>query len=149
MAGCGSKNAPSDASSVSPTEKAIDGSSLESTDTEEADSSALMTIKTGEGNLYYPKKYEDSLQTKESDEDGILTVEFTAEIDEKSYHLFKVMICDEEGDSVGTITDNEGGTHNVFVDVNELKDISNLDDNVQDLLYSMQEGVNVLIENLK
>lgn len=109
----------------------------------------LMTIETKYGVLYYPAQYKDSLVTEESEENGILSVGFKAIIDGKTYTLFKVMICDEEGDSVGTIKDSDGQEHNVFVDINELDDISDLDEDVQNQLYSMQEGVNVLIDNLK
>ena len=123
------------------------GSSSESS--EEIQDDKLMTIETKYGVLYYPAKYKDSLATEESEENDILSVDFKANIDEKTYTLFKVMICDEEGDSVGTIKDGDGQEHNVFIDINELDDISDLDEDVQNRLYSMQEGVNVLIDNLK
>ena len=67
----------------------------------------------------------------------------------QEYNLFKGMICDAEGDSVGTVTDDAGQTRNVFVDIPELPDLSDLNEDEQNQLYAMQEAVNVLIENLQ
>jgi uncharacterized lipoprotein YehR (DUF1307 family) len=133
-------------SSIAPSQNETDNGSAS---LDEIQDDKLMTIETKDGDLYYPAKYKDSLVTKESEENGILSVDFKAKIDGETYKLFKVMICDEEGDSVGTIKDSEGKEHNVFVDINEMDDISDLDEDVQNQLYSMQEGVNVLIDNLK
>ena len=74
---------------------------------------------------------------------------FAATVNGQEYDLFKVMICDAEGDSVGTVTDDAGQTRSVFVDVSELSDLSDLSKEEQDQLYTMQEAVNVLIENLQ
>ena len=77
------------------------------------------------------------------------SVIFAATVNGQEYDLFKVMICDAEGDSVGTVTDDAGQTRSVFVDVSELSDLSDLSKEEQDQLYTMQEAVNVLIENLQ
>ena len=77
------------------------------------------------------------------------TLGFAAAVNGQEYNLFKVMICDAEGDSVGTVTDDAGQTRNVFVDVPELPDLSDLNEDEQNQLYAMQEAVNALIENLQ
>lgn len=110
--------------------------------------SSLMAIETKYGDLSYPAKWEDSLATTESEKNNIFFVNFSAKIGEQEYNVFTVMICGEEGDSVGTITDKSGTTRNVFVDIPELSELTGLSEEDQNLLYAMQEGVNVLIENL-
>ena len=123
----------------------IESSSLE----ESPEVEELMRIETEYGTLLYPSECKDSLVTDEINEDGILSVTFSARAEEQEYALFKVMICSEEGDSVGILTDESGTVRNVFVDINELTGISDLGQDVQNQLYAMQEGVNVLIENLQ
>ena len=123
-------------------------SASDKTGVEEEDNS-LMTIETKYGTLSYPAKWKDSLLTLESEENNFFSVTFSTKVDDKEYSLFKVMICAEEGDSVGTIKDKDRITRNVFVDIPELSDISELSEENQNQLYAMQEGVNVLIENLE
>lgn len=108
----------------------------------------LMEIKTEYGTLSYPAEYKDSLTTNETNEDDFLTVTFNADVEGQSYTLFNIMINSEEGDSVGTITSDDGTVRNVFADITELTDISGLSEDDQNQLYAMQEGLNVLIENL-
>ena len=122
--------------------------SLVVTESETEETADLMKIDTAYGSLYYPAEWKDYLATEESQEDGILTVSFSAKVDAEEYPLFKVMICSEEGDSVGTIKDAEGTTRNVFVENFELSNISDLDEETQNRLYAMQEGVNALIGEL-
>ena len=107
-----------------------------------------MEIKTEYGTLSYPAEYKDSLTTNETNEDGFLTVTFNADVEGQSYTLFNIMINSEEGDSVGTITSDDGTVRNVLADITELTDISGLSEDDQNQLYAMQEGLNVLIENL-
>ena len=120
----------------------------ENTGTSE-DENKLMTVETQYGPLSYPEKWEDSLVISESVVGEIDSVIFAATVNGQEYDLFKVMICDAEGDSVGTVTDDAGQTRSVFVDVSELSDLSDLSKEEQDQLYTMQEAVNVLIENLQ
>lgn len=121
--------------------------SEEGNDVEENEN--LMEIETDYGNLYYPATWKDSLHTKITNEENIMTVTFDAQINSQEYALFKVMICNEEGDSVGTITDSSGTSRNVFVEIFELNDIDDLSEDAQNQLYAMQEGVNSLTEALK
>lgn len=109
---------------------------------------SLMNIETKYGTLYYPAKFKDNVITDETEENGIFSVNFSTEIDGKQYVLFKVMICDEEGDTVGTVCDKKGNIHNIFIDINDVGDISDLDEESQNQIFAMQEGVNVLEDNL-
>lgn len=108
-----------------------------------------MTVEAQYGLLFYPAKWNGLLVTSESVADEIDSVIFAAAVNGQEYNLFKVMICDAEGDSVGTVTDDAGQTRNVFVDIPELPDLSDLNEDEQNQLYAMQEAVNVLIENLQ
>lgn len=124
----------------------VDAAAAESEPSEKAE---LMDIETAYGTLSYPAEWKDSLVTNESqDDDGLLSVTFSAKLDEQEYSLFKIMICGEEGDSVGTIKDAEGTVRNVFVELFELSDLSDLSEDAQNQLYAMQEGVNTLISEL-
>ena len=108
-----------------------------------------MTVEAQYGLLFYPAKWNGLLVTSESVAGEIDSVIFAAAVNGQEYNLFKVMICDAEGDSVGTVTDDAGQTRNVFVDIPELPDLSDLNEDEQNQLYAMQEAVNVLIENLQ
>lgn len=121
--------------------------SEEGNDVEENEN--LMEIETDYGILYYPATWKDSLHTEITNEENVMTVTFDAQINSQEYALFKVMICNEEGDSVGTITDSSGTSRNVFVEIFELNDIDDLSEDAQNQLYAMQEGVNSLTEALK
>lgn len=132
--------------------KNANGSQDSTSMTAESESSEkveLMDIETAYGTLSYPAEWKDSLVTNESkDDDGLLSITFSAKLDEQEYSLFKVMICEEDGDSVGIIKDADGTARNVFVELFDLSDISDLSEDAQNQLYAMQEGVNTLIGEL-
>lgn len=132
------------------TSSASNSSTLQPENTDASgEENKLMTVETQYGTLSYPEKWKDSLITSESVADGIDSIIFAATVNGQEYELFKILICDAEGDSVGTVTDDAGQTRSVFVDVPELTDLSDLREEEQDQLYAMQEAVNVLIENLQ
>lgn len=147
MAACGTGD---DKDAAQGSEISSDSSAVQSeTDGSSEDESSLMTIETQYGSLYYPAEWEDALETSETLEDETDSVVFAVTADDQEYTLFIIMICDAEGDSVGTVTDDSGQTRNVFIDISELPDLSDLSEEEQDQLYAMQEAVNVLIENLQ
>ena len=139
LAACGKK----DSESTSKTEK----KSSESTPPEEEteDLTKLSEIDTDFGTLYIPQKYEQFLKT-DVDSD---TVKFSTEQEGKTYTLFDLSIDEEVGQLVGTLTDEKGNSHDVYVTVYDLGDISEMAQDKQDQLYAMQEAVNVVVENLK
>lgn len=130
------------------TDEQNDENSDNQTDQQAEEEPELMEIDTEYGTLSYPAEYKDSLTTNETNEDGFLTISFNADVEGQSFTLFNIMINSEEGDSVGTITSDDGTVRNVFADITELPDISGLGEDEQNQLYAMQEGLNVLIENL-
>ena len=73
---------------------------------------------------------------------------FSTILDDRSYDLFHISIGDENGQYVGQLTGNDDIQRNVFVTMPELENISTMPQETQDLLYAMQEAVNVIIENL-
>ena len=139
LAACGKKDAKSAADSAK--------KSSESTPPEEEteDLTKLSEIDTDFGTLYIPQKYEQLLKT-DIDSD---TVKFSTEQEGKTYTLFDLSIDEEVGQLVGTLTDEQGNSHDVYVTVYDLGDISEMAQDKQDQLYAMQEAVNVIVENLK
>lgn len=109
----------------------------------------LFAIETEYGAVMYPEIWQKRLETYENIEGEMLIVTFTTKLDSEMYYLFKVIISSDDGDTVGRITDRDGKTRNVFIDVYDLGDISGLSTEDQNILYAMQEGVNVVIENLE
>ena len=110
---------------------------------------AMRDVETEFGTLQYPEAYKDALVTEESKEDEIDTITFSADLEGQKYQLFQILICKDEGDSVGTVKDKNGTVRNVFVNMEELPDLSGLTQEQQDQVYAMQESVNTLIEKLE
>lgn len=145
--------APTEAPTKAPTNATAKASEEVSEDSSEGfDNSVaaedIMSIDTEYGTLFYPAEWKKELVTSQNKTDDILTVSFSAKESGKEYELFTVTITAAEGDSVGTITDAEGTERSVFVETKELE-VSALDEKVQNQLYTMQECINVVIENLK
>lgn len=109
----------------------------------------LFAVETEYGAVMYPEIWQQRLETYKNIEGDMLIVTFTTKLDSEIYYLFKVIISSDDGDTVGRITDRDGKTRNVFIDVYDLGDISELSAEDQNILYAMQEGVNVVIENLE
>lgn len=112
------------------------------------DKEKMTEITVNYGILHYPAEWEQILLIEESEDNGIDYIQFETKAGEDVILLFKVIICSEEGDSVGTITDSEGSVRNVFVEINDLGDLSEYDEETQNRLYAMQEAVNELMEQL-
>ena len=113
------------------------------------DLNKLSEISTDYGTLYVPQRFKKLLQTEVSSGKNGGTVKFSVQQDGKTYKLFDVSIGDEVGQLVGTLTDNNGTSRNVYVTVYDLGDISKLENDKQDQLYALQEAVNAVAENLK
>lgn len=104
-------------------------------------------VDTPCGGLTYPETWKDQLQTEITETDSGCDVSFSTSIGEEKYRLFTVIIGGDD-DSAGTLTAEDGIVRNVALDVPDLGDISSLSQNDQDQLYAMQEGLNVVVENL-
>ena len=108
-----------------------------------------MTIETKYGNFVYPAEWEKELITEESEENGIYYLLFSTKAFDDVIQLFKVMVCSEEGDSVGSVKGSDGIERNVFIDISDLGDVTKYDEDTQNRLFAMQEAVNILTEGLQ
>lgn len=108
---------------------------------------ATFVIATQYGDLAYPVQWQDQLETEQTETKDGVKVDFFTSVGKTRYQLFSVIIGDEEN-LVGSIRDANGTVRNVSVAMADLGDISALRQADQDQLYAMQEGLNVVVENL-
>lgn len=106
-------------------------------------------VSTEFGELYYQEQWVEFIRTEQSREGDVIRVTFKAEMNNSSYNLFTVMIGGGEGGLVGQLTDASGVARDVYVQVWELDQYSELTEGECNRLYAMQEEINYVIENLK
>ena len=108
---------------------------------------AWETITTPYGDLRYPANLYESLQREEGQKDGVYSMAFRTAEDGVIYDLFTLYIGGEAGDAtyLGTLTGKDGSENEVYVLPGELGDLSDLDDEVQDRIYAMQEALNEVL----
>lgn len=111
--------------------------------------SDAMTVDTALGSLYYPDQWNDFISVEEDSQEGFSSVLYQADFEGTKYDLFKVGIDTGDGQKVGTLTDENGVMHEVYILMYSVDGIEGLSPTEQDRLYAMQEGVNYLVENLK
>lgn len=101
------------------------------------------------GTIVYPEIYKDAFNIKEDDDkQNHHVIAFDTQIDGKTYHLFRLILFNEAGENRIALKDNEGETHYVAVQMDEL-DTSGLTEEQTDKLYAMQESVNDILSNLE
>ncbi len=122
--------------------------SAEQSSEEETTQIKLTEYKTDYGVISYPEQYKDTVKISENNDDGNEDLTFSTEIDGVSYELFSVVITDDAERNDGVIHDKDGNEHYVTVSMSEI-DVSNLNDEQQNTLFSMQEMVNDIVENLE
>ena len=106
-----------------------------------------MEIETPYCKLYYPKSWEDMIKIKNTEEFGY-KVEFYGVLPEKEeQHLFDICFNSDDGELLGFFDGDE--VVNVSFDIVNLELEGDFSSEEADLLYSMQEDVNVLIEKLE
>lgn len=108
-----------------------------------------IAVETAYGTLYYQGQWEEFMVVEQVESENGVTVNFSAEFNGNSYPLFTFCIGEGEGVLVGTITDSEGNTHDVFASMAELELGDDLTDVETNRLYGMQEDINFVIDNLK
>ncbi|MDO4622411.1 MAG: hypothetical protein Q4B22_05620 [Eubacteriales bacterium] len=113
-----------------------------------AEAADYMTIATDFGDIYYPDQWMEFIQIDQTTEGDVLTLLFNARVKDKEFSLFHVVI-NGEGDNGGLLTDANGETHKVSIEMMEIEDTEGLSSEEQDRLYAMQEDVNYIIEHLK
>ena len=108
-----------------------------------------MEIKTKYGMLHYPDQWREFAKIEQSEEGDVVSVSFTAVINENEYPLFTVNIGGGDGSEVGKLTDAEGKERIVYINASEIKEEEALDANEQNRLYAMQEDINYVVDHLK
>ena len=105
------------------------------------------TVDTPYGSLQFPETYLDSLTVTEG-EGEIYNLIFSADVGGKGYPLFTVYIGGEPDDVMyfGQVTDENGTVSDVYIQPHDLGDLSGLQEEEQDQLYSMQEALNELLQ---
>lgn len=107
-----------------------------------------LTIQTPYIDLRYPAVWNDSLLVEEEDIDEYW-VKFYGKLEEREpILLFSVIFGGDHGEQVGVIPNGEDG----FVTVNLMIETLQLDEIAEDdaqMLYSMQEDANRIIENIE
>lgn len=108
-----------------------------------------IVIETTYGNLYFPGKWRECLQVEQSNIESVVEVAFSAKVDTHIISLFSIVIGDNGDSAAGILTDNAGTQRNVTVKIEDLSENESISQDDLELLYSIQEDLNYLIDNLK
>ncbi len=108
-----------------------------------------MVIETKYGNLHYNDQWREFVKIEQSEDGDVVSVAFTAVINDNEYPLFVVNIGGGEGSEVGKLTDADGKERIVYIKASEIKEEEALDANEQNRLYAMQEDINYVVDHLK
>lgn len=108
-----------------------------------------IVIETSYGNLYFPGKWEECLQVEQRNLESVVEVAFSAKVDKHTISLFSIVIGDNGDSAAGVLTDNTGNQRNVTVKIEDLSENESISQDDLELLYSIQEDLNYLIDNLK
>jgi len=104
-------------------------------------------VKTPFGSLYYPAQWKDNIKINYKDSAG-QTIEFISEINgHTSIMLFSLIFGGDDGDQLGVIKSENGVYVPVYLKMGTIEGL-NVDTNILDDIYEMQEAVNVLIEQM-
>ena len=108
-----------------------------------------VVVHTDYGDLHYPDRWQEYVTIRQEQNGNTIAVTFETKSGEETYELFKVLIGDDSGEVVGSLTDDTGTQRNVYLHVEELPADSGLEETEQTRFYAMQEDLNYLIDNLK
>lgn len=108
-----------------------------------------MVIETKYGNLHYNDQWREYVKIDQSEDGDVVSVAFTAVINDNEYPLFVVNIGGGEGSEVGKLTDADGKERIVYIQASEIKEEEALDANEQNRLYAMQEDINYVVDHLE
>lgn len=108
-----------------------------------------VVVHTDYGDLHYPECWQEYVTIRQEQNGNTISVTFETKSGEKNFELFKILIGDDNGEVVGSLTDNAGNQRNVYLNVEELPADSGLADSELTRLYAMQEDLNYLLDNLK
>lgn len=127
-----------------------DAQSVISQQPNEGESVKNLKIETPVCSLYYPARWDSYLRTEqEGSREDVYKVHFYAQLEEKEkQHLFSIYFGGDEGEQLGVVM----GADDIPVPVNLVMaelDPDGWEDHQQQILYSMQEASNQLIEKLE
>lgn len=108
----------------------------------------ICTVETIYGELHFQALWSDYMQIEQKQEGDVVQVFFLARLNEQDYPLFDLTISPTASEGQLVLTDTLGAKHGVDVNMEASMEYENLDSNGQEILYSMQEQVNFIIENL-
>ena len=124
-----------------------DDTAAEQTQPTEETQPQPIAVQTPLGTLYYDACWVEMMRTEQETADQSLVVRFYADLEGQRYDLFSVTIGAAEANA-GQITDDRGTSRNVYVTVEDLGDLSALEDEQKNVLYAMQEQINFVIGKL-
>lgn len=108
----------------------------------------FMQIDTPYCLLQYPAIWADWLHIEHTKSDGIYRVEFYCDLNgHEALLMFTVLFGGDEGEQLGVVTNEEGVTVPVNILMNTPSE-DGLPENEKNILYSMQEALNLLIQQL-
>lgn len=116
---------------------------------DEGDASAAALIETRYGTLCYPVQWAGPLEVVRTVDGDAVTVGFRASVRDVRYDLFDITIGKEAGERIGELTDENGVSHPVYVQMSALKFSDDVTEEEQNRLYAMQEELNFLIDHLE
>lgn len=145
LAGCGN-GAPTSSASDNAAQAGTEAAQAEEVQPAAAED---MAIETKYGTLHYNDQWREHVKIDQVEEGDVVSVSFTALINEKEYPLFVVNIGGGDGSEVGKLTDAEGKERIVYIKASEIKEEEDLDANEQNRLYAMQEDINYVVDHLK
>lgn len=106
-----------------------------------------IVISTAYGDLLFPGKWEDNLQVKQPDDH---TVEFYGGVaNHDPVLLFSLHFESEDGDITLEMVKEDHSVVAVAIDIEEIQFDSSWKDEEENLIYSMQEDLNYIIESLQ
>jgi len=124
------------------------GNRPEKTDFQKQEGSEFMSIETAYGTLEYPDARKDNLVIREDDgenKEEPEKVEFMYTGNDEEVVLFTVYYNQDKGIPLGQYKDTKT---TVSVELSDLEEIKDWDQEKQDLVCEMQEGVNDMIAGL-
>lgn len=112
------------------------------------DASEAMRVETRYGDLCYPVQWGGALEVVRTVDGDAMTISFRTSVRGVQYTLFDVTIGKEAGALIGNLTDENGVSRPVYARMAELEFPADFTEEEKNRLYSMQEGLNFLMDNL-
>ena len=154
LSGCGAEETEVSTTTVTteatqPTTAAPEEQSSEATQPE-MPLDEVCTVETPYGELHFQAQYSPYMKIRQEQEGDVLKVFFLAELNGKEYPLFDLTISDKTGeDDQLLLTDDMGVQRSVDVYMADNLEHEELDSSGQQILYSMQEQINFILQNMK